>query len=311
MPHYQNNLPLNGSKVFLTDGGLETTLIFEHHIDLPEFAAFTLFNKENGYQTLRDYYLPYIQVAKKNKNGFILESPTYRASRSWGDKLGYSKNDLKAANQTAISMLEELKFEFEDSDTPMVISGCIGPEGDGYKPTHTLSVEAAKEYHLEQILTFRKSGADLVSAYTINYVEEAVGIALAAKTAKIPAVISFTTETNGTLPSGQSLKSAIERVEQETGQYPIYYMINCAHPTHFSHILTEEPWTKRIQAVRANASDKSHEELDASEELDAGDQAELGRLYQKLKSYLPGLHVFGGCCGTDHTHLETISNAFI
>lgn len=309
MTQYRYNLPLTGNKSFLTDGGLETTLIFEHHLDLPEFAAFTLLNKENGYQILKDYYRPYIRIAKNKKAGFILESATWRASRSWGLKLGYDSNDLEEANRTAIALLEELKFEYEDSDTPIVISGCIGPEGDGYSPSNAFSVIEAKEYHLEQILVFSKTEADLVSALTMNYVEEAIGIALAAKTAQIPVVISFTTETDGNLPTGQSLKDAIEQVDLVSGQYPVYYMINCAHPTHFIHVFKDEPWVQRIKAIRANASTKSHEELDESEELDTGDRNELGRLYKDLKSNLPGLSIFGGCCGTDHTHLESISHA--
>ncbi len=311
MNTYRNNLPINGGKLFLTDGGLETTLLFDFQLDLPEFAAFTLLNKDNGYQTLKDYYKPYIEIAKKRKIGFVLESPTYRASRSWGDKLGYSSIDLKEVNQTAIAMLEDLKFEFEDKNTPMVISGCIGPEDDGYRPTHKLSAMEYKSYHLEQIHTFSQTGADLVSAFTMNYVEEAIGFTLAAKSVKMPVVISFTTETDGKLPSGQMIKDAINQVEMVSGQYPVYYMINCAHPTHFKHVLNDEPWTRRIKAIRANASVKSHAELDACEELDAGDRVELGSLYNELKSNLPGLTVFGGCCGTDHTHLEVITQAII
>lgn len=307
----QNRLDLliNSTKYFLTDGGLETSLIFDHQIDLPEFAAFTLLRDEKGLQLLRKYYHPYISFAKQSRHGFILESPTWRASKKWGDKLGYDKHDLKLANQQAISMLDQLRFEFEDERTPMLISGCIGPEGDGYEASNALSVMEAKTYHIEQISTLSLTEVDMVSAFTMNYVEEAVGVALAAKVMGLPVIISFTTETDGTLPSGQTLKNAIEQVDEITGKYPIYYMVNCAHPTHFQDVFSDERWVDRIRGIRANASRKSHEELDESDELDSGDKNELAQLYKSLKSRLPGLTVLGGCCGTDHTHIEQISLA--
>ncbi len=310
MTKYRENLPLTLDEIFLTDGGLETTLIFEKGFDLPEFAAFTLLNQTKGYQVLHDYYLPYITIAKQKGLGFILESPTWRASRAWGEKLGFDSHDLRRVNQTSISMLKELRDEFEDQKTKMVISGCIGPKGDGYEVNRKLSIAMAKEYHLEQIATLKETDADLVSAYTINYMEEAAGIVLAAKSIDMPVVISFTTEVDGTLPSGQSLKKAIEQVETVSGNYPVYYMINCAHPTHFSEVLDSRgDWVKRIRAIRANASCKSHTELDEMVELDKGDTVELSVLYKNLKTRLPNLNIFGGCCGTDHHHIHEITLA--
>ena len=147
----------------------------------------------------------------------------------------------------------------------------------------------------------------MLTAMTMNYADEALGIVLSAKSKRIPVVISFTTETDGRLPSGESLKEAIERIDRETGDYVLYYMINCAHPEHF-HALFDAPetWQKRIVGVRANASCKSHAELDASTELDPGDKEELAKRYKNLKGKLPHLRVFGGCCGTDHSHIEHI-----
>lgn len=306
MNAYRHQLPFDKNKFFLTDGGLETTLIFDHHLDLPEFAAFTLLEKKEGYQLLKEYYLPYIGIAKQKKTGFILESATWRASKSWGNKLGKTSADLDLANRKAIAMLEELRFEFEAPQTPMVISGCIGPQGDGYTPSGALSVIDAKEYHSEQIYTFSRTNADMVSAYTMNYIEEAIGVALAAKTMGMPVVISFTTETDGKLPSGQMLKEAVEQVDMISGNYPVYYMINCAHPSHFLNVLNNDPCFERIRAVRANASKKSHAQLDTCDVLDSGDKIELGKLYKELKNRLPALQVLGGCCGTDHTHVQQI-----
>jgi S-methylmethionine-dependent homocysteine/selenocysteine methylase len=310
MSKYRDQLPQLTSKPFITDGGLETALIFNHGYELPEFAAFDLLTLANGYEILRRYYRDYIHLARTNGFGFILESPTWRASRRWGRKLGYSSSDLRQINQKSIAMLQDLRNESENDRTPMVISGCIGPRGDGYKISDKMTADEARQYHFEQIKTFADSKADLVSAFTINYTEEAIGITRAAQSAGIPVVISFTVETDGQLPSGQSLEHAIAEVDRVTRNGPAYYMINCAHPTHFKAALAaDEPWVQRIRAIRANASALSHAELDEAEELDDGNPVQLGTQYAELIKMLPNLNIFGGCCGTDHRHIAAICRA--
>jgi S-methylmethionine-dependent homocysteine/selenocysteine methylase len=175
-----------------------------------------------------------------------------------------------------------------------------------------MSMQEAQEYHGAQIGTFSRTAADLVTASTMNYVEEAIGIVRAARGFEMPVVISFTVETDGKLPTGDSLKDAIERVDAATGGAPAYYMINCAHPTHFEHVLPiGGPWLGRIRGVRANASIQSHAELNESTELDEGDPVQLGSQHHELLSKLKQLNVFGGCCGTDHRHVEEICKACI
>lgn len=310
MTTYRNELPQLSNHLFLTDGGLETTLVFKKGYDLPEFAAFDLLSRKGGYETLRDYYLPYLDIARTHKAGFILESPTWRASRDWGRKLGYSPADLRSLNRQAIAMMRELRTQWAAQGAPIVISGCIGPRGDGYVPGARMTVDESGAYHLEQIEALGDAGADLISAMTINYVEEAIGITRAAQSTGIPVVIGFTVETDGKLPSGQPLGQAIDAVDAATNSGPAYYMINCAHPTHFSHVLpADKSWTGRIRAVRANASIRSHAELDQADELDAGDPVDLGARNAALKALLPSLNIFGGCCGTDHRHVEEICKA--
>ena len=310
MSKYRHQLPQLSEKTFITDGGLETTLVFHHGYDLPEFAAFDLFKHKDGYEIIRNYFVDYVKIAKANQTGFILESPTWRASRDWGGKIGYSPKDLKEINRLSITMLEEIRTQWEDDKTPMVISGCIGPRGDGYTVENKMTAEEALRYHSEQIDTFSETEADLVSAFTINYVEEAIGITRAARNAGIPVVISFTVETDGRLPSGQSLGDAITEVDRATANGPIYYMINCAHPSHFAdRFAADEPWLSRVRAIRANASTKSHTELDKSTELDIGNPDKLGQDYADLKACFSHLNIFGGCCGTDHHHVAAISRA--
>lgn len=310
MAIYRNALPQLSRGIFLTDGGLETTLIFHEGLELPDFAAFDLLKNNAGYESLRTYFRTYAALARDYAVGFILESATWRANPDWGTKLGYSETALAAMNRKAIELLCEIRSEYENEKTNIVISGCIGPRGDGYIATNMMSAEEAQQYHLTQIGTFSATDADMVTAITMNYVEEAIGITRAAKSVGMPVVISFTVETDGKLPTGQTLKDAIERVDEATNGTPAYYMINCAHPTHFAGVLVAgEPWVARICGIRANASIMSHSELNDSTELDAGDPVELGRQHRTLLGELKNLNVLGGCCGTDHRHVEEICKA--
>jgi S-methylmethionine-dependent homocysteine/selenocysteine methylase len=310
MTKYRSNLPqLNGAN-YLTDGGLETTLIFTEGLELSEFAAIELLKNERGREQLYKYYSTYATIARDQKVGFILESATWRASLEWGKKLGYSKEALVDMNHKAIELLQDLRTEYENKKSKMVISGCIGPRGDGYNPDYKISEEEAEWYHSMQIETFSETQADFVSAFTMNNIAEAIGLTRAAKSADIPVVISFTVETDGKLPSGHTLKEAIKKVDKETNNTPVYYMINCAHPSHFEGALASgEPWVQRIRGIRANASTKSHAELDEAEELDAGNPTELGFQYKKLINRFRHLNVLGGCCGTDYRHVEEIYKA--
>lgn len=311
MATYRNALPQLRDDFFMTEGGLETTLIFLDGQQFPDFAAFHLLRTPEGVNALRKYFRTYAALANKYKVGLILETASWRSNADWGAKLGYSETDLAAINQKLVSLLEDIRSEYETSHTPIVISGCIGPRGDGYIPASAMSVSEAENYHRTQIETFASTAADLVTAITMNYVEEAVGIALAAKRAAMPVVISFTVETDGNLPTGQSLGDAIKQVDDATSGYPAYFMINCAHPSHFNEVFHgDEPWANRIRGLRANASKMSHTELNEAPELDAGNPMELGQDYAALKKErLKRLNVIGGCCGTDDRHIEQMTIA--
>jgi S-methylmethionine-dependent homocysteine/selenocysteine methylase len=305
------DLPQLDGELFLTDGGIETYLIFKRGIELPEFAAVDLLKDEQGTGELRSYYLPYLELAKEHGAGFVLESPTWRASPAWGDRIGHGPDELERLNRRAIELMAELRDRYAGDVSPIVISGCIGPEGDGYDPARRLSSDEAADYHATQIGTFADTEADMVAALTMTYADEAIGITRAARDAGIPAAISFTLETDGRLPSGQPLAEAIEQTDEATGGGPAYYMLNCAHPTHFEGVLAaSEPWIQRIRGLRANASSKSHAELDEATELDDGDPEDLGERYAGLHDRLPELNVLGGCCGTDERHVAQICRAW-
>lgn len=310
MSKYRNSLPQRTGRLCLTDGGLETTLIFHEGIELPDFAAFDLLRTAKGEAAVRKYFRTYAEIARRFATGLVLESPTWRANADWGTRLDYSPAMLAEANRKAIRLLEEIREEFETDSTPVVISGCLGPRGDGYVVDNAMSAEQAEGYHLAQVKTFADSSADMVCAITMNYLEEAIGIANAAREAAMPVAISFTLETDGKLPTGMSLEAAVERVDEATSGYPTYYMINCAHPTHFENVLADGgAWLGRIQGLRANASRMSHSELNESPDLDAGNPVEFGMQYAGLRQRLSHLNVMGGCCGTDHRHVEQIAES--
>jgi S-methylmethionine-dependent homocysteine/selenocysteine methylase len=308
---YRGRLPQLDGRPFLTDGGLETTLVFHEGWDLPNFEAFTLLDSERGQAALRDYFDRYVPMAIAAGIGFILESPTWRANPDWGAKLGYGLEALARNNRAAIALLLELRDRYETEASPMVVSGAIGPRGDGYDPGTVMSPTEAEAYHRFQIGIFRDAGADLVSAFTMTNSNEAAGIAQAAKAAEMPCVISFTLETDGRLPTGESLAQAIETVDAATGAGPAYYMINCAHPAHFEHVLdVRSAWMRRLRGLRANTSRCSHAALDAAPELDVGNPVQLGREYAAILRRFPHINVLGGCCGTDHRHVAYISKAY-
>ncbi len=303
-------LPHESSSLYFTDGGLETSLIYLKGIPLPCFAACSLLQTTQGCDALHLYYSTYLRIATKYQTGFILESPTWRASMDWITALGYPSSALQEINTKGIQMMKQLKQEYHHQlHGPIVISGCIGPRGDGYHTTYQMDSNTAQQYHSTQIQLFKTLGVDVVSAFTLNYLEEAMGIVQACQQVQIPCVISFTLETNGMLPSGMSVKEAIETIDRVVKTPPIYYMINCAHPTHFVKVLQDDKdahWVKRIRGIRANASCKSHAELDHSTTLDRGNIEEFSAMHKLLKQTFPLMNVFGGCCGTDEEHVESI-----
>ena len=310
MPKYRNRLAGVLDRLTITDAGLETWLVFHQGRDLPHFAAFDLLRTGEGTELLRRWYRQFGEIAVGHGRPLLLESPTWRANPDWGARLGYDADALARANRSAIALMMELREEFERPGTPVIVCGNMGPRGDGYVADLRMAPGEAAGYHQAQVDAFAQAGADLVSAYTLNYVDEAIGVVRAAQRAGMPVVPSFTLETDGRLPSGETLREAIARTDAATAGYPLHYMINCAHPSHFDRVLEGEgAWLERIRGVRANASCKSHAELEAATELDDGDPEDLAGRYLGLRRALPALRVIGGCCGTDARHVAEMARA--
>jgi S-methylmethionine-dependent homocysteine/selenocysteine methylase len=306
---YRYGLPqVDGDAIFLTDSGLETDLIFHEGFDLPLFASFVLLDDEKGVEALRNYFLRHIEVAHEANARFLFEAPTWRANIEWARQLGYDEDSLADVNRRAVDLGVRLREETGEEHGPFVISAAIGPRGDAYNPDWLMTAEEAESYHSAQIATLAGTEADLITALTVTYPGEAIGVVRAAATHAIPAVISFTVETDGRLPNGSSLGEAIAMVDEATAAGPAYYGINCAHPTHFMNVL-DGSWTQRLKLIRANASRLSHAELDEAEELDDGDPEAFGAEYMALRQGHPQINVLGGCCGTDVRHVRSIAAA--
>eukprot|EP00042_Codosiga_hollandica_P037669 m.299804 g.299804 ORF g.299804 m.299804 type:complete len:321 (-) comp55198_c0_seq1:142-1104(-) len=311
---YRQRLPQLGPGLFLTDAGIETVLMFEKGVDLPLFASVHLLRSAAGIEHLNAYFRSFTTLAATHNVGVVVESATWRASADWALPLAFTLPDLQRANRHAVRLLHDLRADLQPHH-PFVISACIGPRGDGYVIGSAMTAAEAEAYHAFQVEVFAQTEADLITAITMNYVEEAIGIVRAAKAAKMPVVVSFTVETNGALPSGQPLGHAIEQVDAATDMYAAYFMINCAHPSHIARSLQDLPssgssWVERVRGIRPNASKLSHAELNECTELDAGNPEELGQECASLKlGGLPNLTVFGGCCGTNEGHMEEIVKA--
>lgn len=307
MSRYRSELPQLSGDLFLTDAGLETDLIFNHGIEIREFAAHTLLPNPSGREALAKYFREFLALANEHDVGFVLDSQTWKAHMHWAEDLVATEQELYETNKDSIAFIAGLRDEFSGNSKPIVLNGVIGPKGDAYAPEGQLAAKEAEEYHSKQIEWLAETEADMISALTFTQSNEAIGLVRAARSAGLPVVISFTVETNGCLPTGQPLNEAIDAVDDATAGAAAYFMVNCAHPDHFFDVLDDSGWARRIRGLRCNASRLSHEELDACKVLDDGDPSELADQHKAIASTMPWINVFGGCCGSDLRHVTRIA----
>ena len=291
---------------WVTDGGMETDLIFHRGLDLPDFASFPLLDDQQGRAVLDDYYRGYAEVAAQARAGLLLEAPTWRANADWGARLGYDADALHRVNRDAVAYLRSLADEVPDGVEQVLVGGIVGPRGDGYL-AGDLDADRYADYHRPQLAAFAEAGADLATALTLTTVAEAVGVVRAALDVGLPVGVSYTVETDGRLPDGTALGDAIEQLDAATDSAAAHLLVNCAHPDHVGHgIDAAAPWAARIAGLRVNSSRQSHAELDEAEELDEGDLPDLAARTRALAGSLPAVRIIGGCCGTDARHIAAM-----
>jgi homocysteine S-methyltransferase len=311
MAIYRNELPQLSGDLFLMGAGLETDLMFNHGIEIPGFATHALLSDPKGRDAIANYCRRFLMLALEQDAGFILESQTWKAHMHWAGDQGATEEELHEANRDSVAFIAGLRSEYSSRAKAIVLDGVIGPRGDAYAPEEEIAAHEAEAYHSKQIGWLAETEVDMITAYTLTQSSEAIGIVRAARAADLPVVISFTVETDGNLPTGQSLEDAIVAVDEATESGAAYFMVNCSHPDHFSHVLEDTDWSRRIHGICCNASRKSHSELDESETLDDGDPVEFGVQHRALRDRLPWLNVFGGCCGCDLRHVTEIAHALV
>jgi homocysteine S-methyltransferase len=306
---YRNALPQLSGDLFLADAGIETDLIFNHGVEIREFASHTLLPNPTSREIVANYFRGFLSLAKNFDAGFILDSQTWKAHLHWAEDLGTTEQELCLANKDSIAFIAELRDEYSTNSKPIVLNGVIGPRGDAYAPEARVAAVEAEEYHAKQIAWLAETDVDMVTATTFTQSDEAIGVIQAARSADLPIVISFTVENDGRLPTGQPLDEAINAVDDATNAAAAYFMVNCAHPDHFFDVLDDSDWARRIRGLRCNASRLTHAELDECEVLDDGDPEELANQYKSIAASMPWLNVFGGCCGSDLRHVTEIAKA--
>lgn len=308
---YRGALPQLSAQIFLADAGIETDLMFNHGVEIPHFAAHLLLAEAGGRKALEDYFRGFLELARDVGTGFILDSQTWKAHPHWAGELGASSTELHDANRQSIAFIAGLRDQFSSTCKEIVLNGIVGPRGDAYAPDSKVAAADAEAYHSTQIGWLAETEVDMVTATTFTQANEAIGLVRAAQNAKLPVVVSFTVETDGRLPDGQTLREAILEVDKATHSAAAYFMVNCAHPDHFFHEIQDPSWAGRIRGIRCNASRKSHAELDQSSHLDDGDPVELASQYIALAKTMPWLNIFGGCCGSDLRHVTQIARTLV
>lgn len=303
----QHVLPQQLGKLMTTAGGFETWMQYVDGFKLRHFCGFELLNDVRGRSCLGDYHRKVVEAAVANGFGVINEGLHYRASRDWGELIGLSRAALEEINVRGIEFYRDFAREYASPETPMVVGGVIGPRGDAYNMGRHIDAVEAEDYHSEQIQTFKRAGADLVTAMTFSSVEEAVGVARAAKSQGMPVVVSFFVARGGRLKGGESIEEAIKHVDAATGNAPAYYMINCTHPTEFEPGLTPGAWIGRLGGFMPNAVAMETLDLCKLGHLEDGDPEELGAQMASLAERIPHANVWGGCCGTDSRHIGQIA----
>lgn len=292
------------STLFLTDGGIETSLMEDFGWDLPEFAACTLISQEDGLEQLEQYYEQYVTLSGQAGVGMWLDTPTWRASARWAARLGCSTHSVREINEKAVDLARRLRqaarlrSQQQNPTEPVPeirIAGVVGPRTDEATSADSAfeSEDEAARYHLQQITALADAGVDVVSAVTIADAREAIGIVQAAHMCGVPVTIAFTLEGVGTLPGGLDFAQAVSQVDKASDNYAEGFLINCAEPAQVPGQLPAAV-EERFIGVRLNAGQSS--------------AADFARDVAALRAQHPNLRIFGGCCGTNTAHLHHLAD---
>lgn len=293
--------------LYLTEGGIETELMYRWGFDLPQFAMYPLLDNPAAMDTMRGMYRRLLDVAARHGMGALMGGLDYRASPDWAALLGYSAAGLEEANLRSIDFLRGVAAEYAGQVDDILVQGFVGPRGDAYALNRTITEAEAEDYHAVQLATLAKAGVDLAWGFTLNNVAEATGIVRAASRLGVPVAISLTLDADGRLKSGPSLRDAIAAIDAATDGSAAFFSINCSHPDEFAPALEPGDWIARVRGLRPNASRMDKGALCQIGYLEEGDPVELGQQAGALARRYPHMDIWGGCCGCIETHLEEIA----
>ncbi len=289
------------SPLVLTDGAIETRAVYEFHRDLTDLEVFTLLGDAQGREILHTIYSTYAQIAAKFNVPMQLGTPTWRASRNW-------TGDVAEVNAQAVALVREVA---SSTGARVVIAGVIGPSSDGYDPSGALNTEDAVTYHREQASALASAGVDLLYAPTFPVTDELQGAARAMSEMKLPFAVAPMLHADGKMPDGTTLAAAIARLDEDAAARPWHYMLGCLYPTHAATALeslfrSAPALAHRVVGLKANGSPLPPESLDGSTTLQTTAPDVFARdLWECAQNF--GLHVLGGCCGTDTRHIEALA----
>ena len=311
MVNHKSFPPQKEGRFYLSEGGTETELMYKYGFDLPHFALFPLLDNPDAALKMKEMFRSYLDVAARHKVCALMGGLDYRASPDWGELLGYSPEGLAEANIQSIEFLREIANEYASEIPEVLIQGLIGPRGDAYEKSETITENEAEDYHSVQLETLKKADVDFALAITFNNVMESIGVARAAAKIGVPLGISLSLDSSAKLNSGPSLAEAITAIDKETDQSPEFYLINCSHPQEYEPAIEPGDWINRVRGVRPNASKMEKIALCQLGHLEDGDPVELGELCGDLARRYPHMDVWGGCCGTWSSHIDEIAKNVI
>ncbi len=267
----------------------------------PRLANALLPYDEPGKKALISLYQRYIGVARKHDVPMIICTPTWRANEERLSNAHVTDN----VNGDAVTFLKEIRETWGAWSSNIFIGGLVGCKNDSYKPHEGLSTDEAKAFHSWQINQLAAAGADFLLGITLPALHEATGIALAMSETRLPYIISFVINKEGNILDGTSLERSFQEIDAACSRAPLGYMVNCAYPSFLNAARQPQSVLSRLIGYQANASSLDHSLLDGSETLRTNAIPDWGDLMIELNTTF-GIKMLGGCCGTNHEHLQYI-----
>ena len=264
-----------------------------------------------GKKILDKIYNQYISVAYKFNLPILILTPTWRANKERLELAGFKDKNV---NADCVKFLFDIRNKYGEFASKILIGAPMACKGDAYNPEEALLSDEAYNFHKFQVKKLSEAGVDFLLGSTLPASSEALGMAKAMAESNIVYILSFVIHPNGKLLDGTSLNETISVIDNSVSPKPIYYMLNCVHPTHCMSAINNElnnteVIRTRLKGLQANGSAMSPEELELLEKTSSQSPSIWGK--KMIDLYLnSNLKILGGCCGTNHHHIKSIARIF-